>query len=166
MPVAVVVAQAESAILEVLTVALKASGCSVQGFSTGEEALKRLRNDFLNVDLLVTDYYLPGRISGQELATNVRRMNPSIPVLIVSREEWNGDSQVGFEAHLKLRFFPASTYFVPLSDNSPLGSASLTKAIFRVYHALQCLDPEVVVVWAVIMLFLLLLWGAAIAWLI
>lgn|SRR5690606_1606564 len=166
MPVAIVIVQADSTILEVLTVALRTSGCKVQDFSSAEDALNYLGNDFASVDLLITDYHLPGTISGQELASRVRRTNPSIPILIFSGEEWNGDRQAGFEANLKLRFFPASTYFVPLAEKTRLGSHSPTKAVSRIYRALKCLDPQLVAVWATIIVFLLLLWGAAIIWLI
>ncbi len=56
--------------------------CFVVAVGSGEEALKLLSNGRA-FDLLVTDLGLPG-MSGEELATEVRRSHPGLPVVIAS----------------------------------------------------------------------------------
>lgn len=58
------------------------AGYDVLEACDGEEA-KRLLNDRGAVDLLVTDYQMPG-MSGVQLATWFQKMHPAVPVLLVS----------------------------------------------------------------------------------
>jgi signal transduction histidine kinase/CheY-like chemotaxis protein/CHASE3 domain sensor protein len=62
---------------------LEQLGCSVAGVGTGEQALELLARDDGAFDLLVTDLGLPG-MSGEELADQVRRHYPRLPVVIAS----------------------------------------------------------------------------------
>ena len=56
--------------------------CFVAAVGSGEEALKVLANG-TSFDLLLTDLGLPG-MSGEELASEVRRRHPRLPVVIAS----------------------------------------------------------------------------------
>lgn len=61
---------------------LERLGCFVSGVGSGEHALELLSKDE-TFDLLLTDLGLPG-MSGEELATAVRRQFPRLPVVIAS----------------------------------------------------------------------------------
>src|SRR5262249_35618214 len=61
---------------------LEQLGCYVAGVGTGEQALDLLARDG-SFNLLVTDLGLPG-MSGEELAAQVRRIYPRLPVVIAS----------------------------------------------------------------------------------
>jgi signal transduction histidine kinase/DNA-binding response OmpR family regulator len=62
---------------------LEQLGCSVAGVGTGEQALDLLSGGDGSFDLLVTDLGLPG-MTGEELAAQVRRLYPRLPVVIAS----------------------------------------------------------------------------------
>ena len=62
---------------------LEQLGCSVTGVGSGEHALDVLVREGGSFDLLVTDLGLPG-MSGEELAAQVRRLYPRLPVVIAS----------------------------------------------------------------------------------
>jgi len=57
-------------------------GCSVAGVGSAEQALELLARD-VSFDLLLTDLGLPG-MSGEELAAEVHRRFPKLPVVIAS----------------------------------------------------------------------------------
>ncbi|MBI3199027.1 MAG: response regulator [Rhodospirillales bacterium] len=57
-------------------------GCSVAGVGSAEQALELLARDG-SFDLLLTDLGLPG-MSGEELAAEVHRRSPDLPVVIAS----------------------------------------------------------------------------------
>ncbi len=57
-------------------------GCSVAGVGSAEQALDLLTRDG-SFDLLLTDLGLPG-MSGEELAAEVHRRLPRLPVIIAS----------------------------------------------------------------------------------
>jgi CheY-like chemotaxis protein len=61
---------------------LERLGCFVSGAGSGEQALELLAHGGA-FDLLLTDLGLPG-MSGEELASEVRRRFPSLPVVIAS----------------------------------------------------------------------------------
>jgi PAS domain S-box-containing protein len=60
---------------------LKELGYAVIEFASAEEASRELRNH--QVDVVVTDHLMPG-MSGADLARELRRRTPDLPVLIVS----------------------------------------------------------------------------------
>jgi CheY-like chemotaxis protein len=60
---------------------LQELGHSVLEANSGQQALKLLRSDSL--DLVVTDYAMPG-MTGEELAVAVKQEFPRLPVLMVS----------------------------------------------------------------------------------
>jgi CheY-like chemotaxis protein len=58
-------------------------GYHVSGFCDSALALESLRNDPARYDLAVTDYNMPGQ-SGTEVAADIRRLRPGLPVALVS----------------------------------------------------------------------------------
>ncbi|MBV8186391.1 MAG: response regulator [Alphaproteobacteria bacterium] len=75
---------------------LEQLGCFVAGVATGEQALDRLTQDDGSFDLLVTDLGLPG-MSGEELASQVRRRYPRLPVVIASGYGRSGGHAEGLQ---------------------------------------------------------------------
>ncbi len=62
---------------------LTRQGLQVSTFNDPQQALAALRNDPLGVDLLVTDYNMPG-FSGVDLLREVRAIRPDLPVALAS----------------------------------------------------------------------------------
>lgn len=60
---------------------LEEHGYQVQACSSPEEALSEFQQHAY--DLLVTDYRMP-KMTGTELITHIRRINPIVPVVLVS----------------------------------------------------------------------------------
>ena len=58
-------------------------GYHVSGFSDSALALESLRNGPARYDLAITDYNMPG-LSGTEVAAEIRRLRPDLPVALVS----------------------------------------------------------------------------------
>jgi CheY-like chemotaxis protein len=56
-------------------------GCPVLGFNTPAEALQALPG--LNVGLIITDYQMP-RMNGLEFIAEVQKLNPAIPVVMIT----------------------------------------------------------------------------------
>ena len=55
--------------------------CPVRGFTAPAEALQALPD--LNVGLIITDYQMPG-MNGLEFVGEVQKLNPSIPVVMIT----------------------------------------------------------------------------------
>jgi CheY-like chemotaxis protein len=62
---------------------LERAGFRVLEASNGSEALKLFQANASQVELLLTDLNMPGR-SGIELATEIRRERPNLPVVFIS----------------------------------------------------------------------------------
>jgi len=58
-------------------------GYSVVQASSGVEALGLLRRGEIEIDLLVSDYLMPG-ISGADLVQEARRLRPALPTLLIT----------------------------------------------------------------------------------
>jgi len=63
---------------------LKANGYKVFESSNGPEALKQWSNESGNIDLLLTDMIMPGGMTGVELGKEFRKLNPDMPVLVMT----------------------------------------------------------------------------------
>ncbi len=83
----------EPAILTVLELLLNKFGYIVLLKSNAESALFLIREG-LNVDLIITDYRMPG-MNGVEFVRELRRILPSVPVLMLT-----GDISVKIEPGL------------------------------------------------------------------
>jgi CheY-like chemotaxis protein len=75
---------------------LEQLGCFVSGVGSGEQALELLTRGG-SFDLLFTDLGLPG-MSGEELASEVRRRFPRLPVVIASGYGRSGAQAAGMQA--------------------------------------------------------------------
>jgi CheY-like chemotaxis protein len=83
----------EPAILTVLELLLNKFGYTVVPKSNAESALFLIREG-VNVDLIITDYRMPG-MNGVEFIRALRRILPSVPVLMLT-----GDISVEIEPGL------------------------------------------------------------------
>ena len=61
-----------------------ALGFSVDRVSSAKEALAKLVEDGREVDLVFSDVVMPGGMNGLELARELRRLRPQLPVLLTS----------------------------------------------------------------------------------
>jgi len=73
---------------------IEEEGCRVSHFSTGEEALEALK--FEHFDLIILDVMLPG-IDGFEVCRTVRRLDPRIPILMLTARSEDADRVSGLE---------------------------------------------------------------------
>jgi PAS domain S-box-containing protein len=73
----------DDAMRRVLRRKLRRLGYQVSTSSSGEHALRRIRDVRASFDLVLTDLYMPG-VSGLDVADIVRRERPSVPVLILT----------------------------------------------------------------------------------
>ena len=79
----ILVAEDQDAVNDLLVRILRKEGHEVVPAKTGDEALEtfQLNGSF---DLLVTDIVMPGRLQGPELAREIRRLSPEMPVVFMS----------------------------------------------------------------------------------
>jgi DNA-binding NtrC family response regulator len=61
---------------------LESAGCVVMDFLKPEQAVMALKSQ--NVDLLLTDFKMPGDLSGLDLAQLATRLHPAIKVIIAT----------------------------------------------------------------------------------
>lgn len=73
----------DEAMVFLVTRMLEDSGFRVAGFGRGEDALMALQDDPDAFDLVVTDFNMPG-LSGLDVAREVQRIRPALPVIITS----------------------------------------------------------------------------------
>lgn len=76
-------------ILEVLEALLERSGYSVITAASGPEGLKILADSA--IDLVILDWEMPGT-NGHETASEIRRMNPEMPIIISSGSQMPKDT--------------------------------------------------------------------------
>lgn len=67
--------------LKVISAALRKEKYEVRTSTTAEDALEYMKKD--NVDLVLSDYKLPG-MSGEKLLEKVRQINPSLPFVLIT----------------------------------------------------------------------------------
>ena len=67
--------------LRVRKIMLEGHGFNVLTATSGEQGLSLLAEN--QVDLVILDYYMPG-MNGGEVAAEVRRRNPGIPIIFLS----------------------------------------------------------------------------------
>ena len=111
------VAQSTQALLE-------AMGYEVQLSPSGEEALQRLRGGLL-CDVVLSDMFMPGSVSGLALAQALRREQPTLPVLLMTgyTPELEAARREGFAVIAKP--FDADALQVALEEvRRPLSSAT------------------------------------------
>ena len=79
----ILVAEDNPDVRRILVRMLRSSGHTVVATEDGQAALDHVREDGLELDLLVTDVVMPG-MTGGELAKHVQEVKPSVKVLFVS----------------------------------------------------------------------------------
>jgi len=80
----VLLVEDERAVRQALGAALRQLGYSVQEAASGEEALGLWLTVGDQVDLLLTDMVMPGRMTGRQLAEQLRGLKPGLKVIISS----------------------------------------------------------------------------------
>ncbi len=73
----------ESSIIEVMEMMLGRLGYKVHGISESPRALELIRADPARFDLIITDQSMPN-LSGAELAQEVKKINPNLPIILCS----------------------------------------------------------------------------------
>jgi CheY-like chemotaxis protein len=78
------VVEDETAVRDVVTAILRDLGYSVLEAADGEQALRVFGSNSTNVDLLLTDVVLPGKIGGRDMAERIKSIRPEIRILFMS----------------------------------------------------------------------------------
>jgi CheY-like chemotaxis protein len=78
----VLVVEDEDLVREIVTWALEDLGFDVIGASSGDQAVEVLGEG--DIDLLLTDIRMPGRLDGWTLAERARDVIPDLPIIYVS----------------------------------------------------------------------------------
>ncbi len=79
----ILIAEDQEAVIDLLVRILRSEGHEVVPSPSGDQALEIFRSDG-SFDLLVTDIVMPGRLQGPELASELRKINPALPVVFMS----------------------------------------------------------------------------------
>lgn len=79
----ILIADDEALLLQISSEILESNGYTVLSASDGAEALNVSRDHDGQIDLLVTDVYMP-HVNGVDLANQVREFMPELPVLFIS----------------------------------------------------------------------------------
>ncbi len=80
----VLLVEDEALIREVMAESLQDAGYEVLQVESGNVAIELLWQPPKRFTALVTDFHMPGGVDGYEVASRVRDVFPSIPVIIVS----------------------------------------------------------------------------------
>jgi CheY-like chemotaxis protein len=83
----ILIAEDQEAVIGLLVRILRNEGHEVVPALTGDQALQIFQSDN-SFDLLVTDIVMPGQLQGPELARQLRRLNPALPVVFMSGYAW------------------------------------------------------------------------------
>lgn len=89
----VLLVEDETVVLEITQRMLKELGYKVMSFTNVDEAIEIAEKE-PQIDLLVTDVIMPG-LSGKEVAQNIKRHHPNMPVLFISGYTADTISQEG-----------------------------------------------------------------------
>ncbi len=73
---------------------LKSEGYDVVSFFNGEDAKQAISDE---IDLWILDIMLPGLISGYDLIKEIRRLNPTKPIIFTSARDQDIDKIMGLE---------------------------------------------------------------------
>jgi len=107
----------EAALRKALPEVLRRLGYQVLVAANGEEALQRWATGGVQIDLLLSDVVMPGRLSGIDLSDRFRREKPGLKVILMSG--YNSEmAENGFDRGESVRFIA-----------KPFSSASITTLI-------------------------------------
>ncbi len=82
-PISILLVDDEPLVRTATAAMLTELGHKVQEAESGNDALTLLRSDLVGPELVITDYLMPG-INGVELAAEVRRLRPGMPMLLLT----------------------------------------------------------------------------------
>jgi DNA-binding response OmpR family regulator len=91
----ILVVEDEADIREMLVVFLGDAGFRISEASTAEDAIPLLELE--DLQLVITEIELPGRVDGLLLASAARRTCPGIPVIFISGKPANLEDGCGFD---------------------------------------------------------------------
>jgi two-component system cell cycle sensor histidine kinase/response regulator CckA len=80
----ILLAEDEGALLELMRHVLGQYQYNILTASSGREALKVWERNRGHIDLLLTDLVMPGGMTGRELATELKKRNPELKVILTS----------------------------------------------------------------------------------
>ncbi|MCB2184300.1 MAG: PAS domain S-box protein [Desulfobulbaceae bacterium] len=104
---------------------LQSAGCKVTGLSDSAKALEFFRAQPDKIDLVVTDHIMPG-LTGTELAREMIRVRPDIPIIMVAGDELPSDEaefcQSGIRAFLNKPINPKKLLEATADAISPVVS--------------------------------------------
>lgn len=112
----------EEDILDVLTKGLSKDGYQVHGFTDPLAAVKHIESGCQDCDLAICDVRMP-RMSGFELAREVRRINPRVKIIMMTAFEVN---KIEFD-----RMFPSTT--IESVIRKPFSPSKLVMLVNEVY---------------------------------
>lgn len=95
--------------LRIREMLLRTAGIQATLASTADEALRRLRSLRGSIGAVVTDHNLPER-SGAELVRELRRTEPSLPVMVLSGMPGIDAEYEGLEAVIQIKPLPAGQF--------------------------------------------------------
>jgi DNA-binding response OmpR family regulator len=95
--------------LRVRELLLRSAGIEAMHASDAEEALACLNTQLDSIGAVVTDHRLPGR-SGVELVRELRRIDPSLPVLVLSGMPGIEDEYEGLETTVRTKPLPSGQF--------------------------------------------------------
>ncbi len=110
----------ESSIVYAITKILNKYGFYVYGFKTSQEAIDYFYKNRNDIDLVITDYLIPGK-NGVEIISDIRKVNPAVPCIIIS-----GNLRMMFDEHPDM---PKSNI---VCIDKPFDSITLLKAIKKI----------------------------------
>lgn len=80
----VLLVEDEPLIRQIMAESLEDAGFQVVQASTGDEAITLIHDPSMALTALVTDFHMPGRSDGAEVASVIREKWPDMPVVIAS----------------------------------------------------------------------------------
>ena len=95
-PRVVVIAEDEILIRWALAEELRAFGWNIIEVATADDAIEILHTR-IEVDMVITDVNMPGPMDGKQLARELRRRHPDLPILLMSGAASDGDVGDGAE---------------------------------------------------------------------
>ena len=80
----VLLVEDEALIREIMAESLEDAGFAVIQAATGDEAISMISDETVTITALVTDFHMPGRADGADVASCIRQKWPAVPVVIAS----------------------------------------------------------------------------------
>lgn len=77
----------EPLLIRIITDLLKRSGIDAEAFSSGSDALNKIIPNISKYSCIITDFDMPGGLSGIELAAKIREVSFDLPIIISSGDK-------------------------------------------------------------------------------